>query len=280
MTKSLEQMRSDWDRRAVDDTLYWAYMVHGRQFADLDFYFSDGARHARRMVEPRLAEWGEDPSGKTVLEIGCGIGRLFPGFAQLGFSRIVGVDVSPEMVSRGRKLCPIGSAEFLVGEGDRLAGIESGSVDYCFSYNVLGHLPSRKVFWHNLDEISRVLRPGGFIQAHFRGRHSLKRRIARRIPDSCMPAARFMYRKARMKPARAANRPGPGDPGHMHTWEFGVAIAPSQVSKKLRKMGFWRVRVQTDTDYADGTRSWATGRKRHERRPMTRRWPGLVKLQR
>jgi SAM-dependent methyltransferase len=253
-------MRRDWDRRAVDDALYWVYTVHGRQFGDLGFYYDDGARHAREMVAQGLEQWGEGPEGKTLLEVGCGIGRLFPGFEQLGFSRIVGVDVSPEMVGRARRWCPVSNAEFLLVSGDRLAGIGDASIDYCFSYNVFQHMPDSGVFWRNFEEIARALRPGGFMQAQFRGRHGLKRRVARMAPAPLVPAARFLYRSALMRHRRAPVEQ-PGDPGREQTRELGVAVPPERVSKSLRKMGFADVKVSRDTGYADGRRFWVTGRK-------------------
>ena len=261
MGRSLEQMRRDWDRRAMDDTLYWVYTVHGRRYGTPGFYYEDGARHGRKMVAPRLEDWGQNPEGKTLLEIGCGIGRLFPGFSQLGFSRIIGVDVSPEMVSRGREWCPIRDAEFLLVDGEWLTGVESGSVDYVFSYNVLGHLPSKSILRHNFEEIARVLKTGGYIQAHFRGWHALKRRIARRIPDLFLPAVTYVYRTATMRQFRGVSRPTAADPGHRQTLEFGVAVSPERVSKKIQSLGFSGVKVERDTDYADGSRYWATGRK-------------------
>jgi SAM-dependent methyltransferase len=261
VAKTIDEMRSDWDRRALDDPLYWVYVVYGRQFNDRDFYFKDGASHAVQMVAPHLKDWGQDPSGKTILEVGSGIGRLFPGFAQLGFSRIVGVDVSPEMVSRGQQWCPVAGAEFLIGDGDRLTSVESCSVDYCFSYNVLGHLPSSNIFWHNIEEMCRVLRPGGYLQAHFRGWQSLKRRIARRMPDQLMPAARSLYRAVTLRAVRGAKRHDPGDPGHRRTFEFGAAVSPKRVVKRLRAIGFSDVKTETDPGYVDGSRLWVLGRK-------------------
>lgn len=260
VNKSLEAMRSDWDRRAQDDALYWVYTVHGRKFENLSAYYEDGARHAVTMLTPSLEEWQQDPAGKTLLEIGCGIGRLFPGFSKLGFSRIIGLDVSPQMVSRGREWCPVRDAEFVLVDGDRLTGIESGSVDYVFSYNVFQHLPAASVFWHNMEEMSRVIKPGGYFQFHFRGGYTLKQRVLRRVPDSLLPTVRTLYRKALRKQRL---RPGTDfdDPGGSHTWEFGIAVSPERVSRRLEALGFTGMKIEADIDYSDGMRFWARGRK-------------------
>jgi hypothetical protein len=122
-------------------------------------------------------------------------------------------------------------------------------------------MPDRGVFWRNFEEIARVLRPGGFVQVQFRGRHGLKQRVVRVAPASLVPAARFLYRSARMKRSRRSLQSDPDDPGREQTWELGVAVRPERVLKSLRKMGFADVKVERDTGYADGRRYWVTGRK-------------------
>ena len=261
LTESLDLMRIDWDRRAVHDALYWVYTVHGRKFENVDAYYRDGARHACEMAAPALKDWGRAPQGKTLLEIGCGIGRLFPGFERMGFSRIIGVDISPEMVSRGREWCPSRNAEFLLVDGERLSGVETSSIDFCFSYNVFQHMPEQRIFWSNLREMERVLRPGGYFQVQFRGSYSFKQLAARMLPASVAPKVRFMYRAALLRHPLRPPVSDDDDPGRSRTWELGVAVSPTRVIPGLEAMGFTDVKVTRDTGYSDGRRFWVTGRK-------------------
>ena len=142
------------------------------------------------MVKPALKRLGFSPSGKCILDIGCGVGRLFPGFAEL-FGEIWGIDVSPEMIAQGRKLCPVSQGRLLLGSGGDLKGIEGSSVDYCFSYIVFQHFPNAGILWRYLDEVHMVLKPGGAVQLHFRSSEplSLKKRVERILPASLRPVA-------------------------------------------------------------------------------------------
>ncbi len=99
-----------------------------------------------------------DLAGKTVLDLGCGMGRSSLFFAQCG-ARVIAVDVSRVAVARLERLCAergIANVEAVHGsafEIDRL-----GPVDYAFGAMILHHLEP-------FDEFARVLRaavaPGG-----------------------------------------------------------------------------------------------------------------------
>jgi len=100
------------------------------------------------------------PGGKSWLDFGCGTGEIVTQLAKLGASRVVGVDITPELIERTRL-----RAE-LDGVGDRvqlycgdIVSLEPEPVDIVLSYAVLHHLPDR------LDEvipaIRRWLKPGG-----------------------------------------------------------------------------------------------------------------------
>src|SRR5260370_31426714 len=79
---------------------------------------------------------------ESVLEIGCGTGRLLEPLAR-HFGRVFGVDVSGEMVRRGReRLPPLQQGHFLGGAGQGKFPLPDESFDFCFSYITLPHLPT------------------------------------------------------------------------------------------------------------------------------------------
>ena len=75
--------------------------------------------------------------GKTVLDVGCGVGHLSGFFAERG-ARVVCVDARPENIARLRSLYPGREAHVANVEVDRLS--ELGRFDIVFCYGLLYHV--------------------------------------------------------------------------------------------------------------------------------------------
>lgn len=104
---------------------------------------------------PMEADW-------TCLEIGCGIGRLMMPLSQR-CRRVIGVDLSSRMIRWAKAYlarCP--NVELIVNDGRSLEGVADGSVDFVFSHLAFQHITLFEVVENYLDEIVRVLRPGGY----------------------------------------------------------------------------------------------------------------------
>lgn len=108
----------------------------------------------RGSLEPRVRRFL--PAG-TVLELAPGHGRLVPYLSE-SCDRYVGVDLSAGCVAVCRERFP--GLEFYANDGRSLPMIESGSVDFVFSFFSLIHAESDTVASY-LREFARVLRPGG-----------------------------------------------------------------------------------------------------------------------
>lgn len=154
-----ERMRRDWDERAQHDAFQYVLTKEG-EWREPEF-FASGERDFEALVGPVLERLAFDPKGKAMLELGCGVGRMTRTFAAR-FDRVVGVDVSPEMLRRAKALNPdAGNVEWLLCNGTDLASVESGSLDFAFSYLTLQHVPSSETVLGLIREMLRVLRPGG-----------------------------------------------------------------------------------------------------------------------
>lgn len=100
--------------------------------------------------------------GEVVLDLGSGAGiDCFLAANKVGQSgKVIGVDMTPEMLDRARENAIRGNysnVEFRLGEIENLP-VESGSVDVVISNCVINLSPDkRRVF----DEAYRVLKPGG-----------------------------------------------------------------------------------------------------------------------
>jgi ubiquinone/menaquinone biosynthesis C-methylase UbiE len=237
-----QRMRRDWDLRAQQNAMY--FIDTRREAWDAESFFREGRAEAIALVAPMLDRLDFDPRGRRLLEIGCGIGRLFPGFADL-FAEVWGIDVSAEMVRQGRALCPVPHARFVLGSGADLQGIEESSVDYCFSYIVFQHIPEIRVLWRYLADVRRVLRPGGAFQLHFRADRPLRSRLLLRLPLS-----------ARAAIMRLRRRPLPGDTS---TWT-GAAVAPRRAVARLAGLGFEHIQVVPCHTFSHQS-FWVIGRK-------------------
>lgn len=105
-------------------------------------------------------------SGEAVLDLGCGAG--FDAFiaAQLvgPTGRIVGIDLSPEMVAvakAGLREAKFPQVEFQVASVEALP-FPNASFDVALSNGVLNLIPDKP---GALSEVFRILRPGGRLQA-------------------------------------------------------------------------------------------------------------------
>jgi SAM-dependent methyltransferase len=147
-------MRREWDERARENARH--FIATGESEGVL--FALSGCRDTYRMLEDQHA-WLR-PSMRS-LEIGCGIGRLVQFFARI-FAEAHGIDVSTEMIERGRTyLQDLPNAHLHQGDGTSLAGLADESFDFVVSYVVFQHIPSKDVIASYVKEAWRVLKPGG-----------------------------------------------------------------------------------------------------------------------
>ncbi|WP_046302416.1 MULTISPECIES: class I SAM-dependent methyltransferase [unclassified Mycobacterium] len=99
---------------------------------------------------------GDDPAGKTVLDVGGGPGYFATAFAEAGL-RYIGVEPDPgEVHAAGPR--PAGAAGTFVRASGMALPFADASVDICLSSNVAEHVPRP---WQLGNEMLRVTRPGG-----------------------------------------------------------------------------------------------------------------------
>ncbi|UPV74477.1 class I SAM-dependent methyltransferase [Halorussus limi] len=109
----------------------------------------------RKIVERYFA----DSSG-SVLDVGCGVGRVSSLLHERGFD-VTGIDVSEPLVEKARSLFP--DVEFRV-EDVRDTEFDAESFDYAvFSYYGLDYLLPKVERVAALRELYRVLKPAGIV---------------------------------------------------------------------------------------------------------------------
>lgn len=144
-------MRSDWDRRIAHDYRFW--MSDG--YASDEAMWEAGARDFSIITRDI-----ESSAQKSILEIGCGVGRLLRS-ALAHFGEVTGLDVSQVAIEKASEL--LGEdpkLRLIAGDGDTLTGVETESIDVVFSFAALTSMPVAVIAKY-LREAHRVLKPGG-----------------------------------------------------------------------------------------------------------------------
>jgi SAM-dependent methyltransferase len=135
---------------------------HDRALADA--FDGQAARFERAPVQTdpeaiaRLVRFADLPADALILDAGCGPGLVCRSFLDAGF-RVVGVDLSSQMVERARLRCP--DAERATFRQGSLYEIDPGGpFDACVSRYVLHHVSDPAAFIRRQVEL---LRPGGVL---------------------------------------------------------------------------------------------------------------------
>lgn len=129
----------------------------------VDHYAEAAARVGLWRSEEKIFErvFGHEDS---ILELGCGAGRIAFGLHELGFRNVIGVDYAKEMVRRARHMAKLleYSVPFRVGDATGLEFDDSIFDGVIFGFNGLLQIPKTERRDRALGEILRVLRPGGW----------------------------------------------------------------------------------------------------------------------
>ena len=102
------------------------------------------------------------PEGARLLDVGCGAGRASIALAEMGID-VVGIDLSRTMVAVARQQADLVSVEaaFDIMDVTKLRFPNASFEVALFSYNGIELLPGREGKKRAMEEICRVLKPGG-----------------------------------------------------------------------------------------------------------------------
>jgi SAM-dependent methyltransferase len=152
--------RRDWDERARRGLR----LTVATWYARSDETWREGARRDAAYLMERLPP--DLGPGQACLDLGCGPGRLLPSLAQR-FDRVVGCDVSPEMLRHARE--HVGAQpriELHLTDGRTLAGLHDGAFAFVLANAVFIHL-DRATVETLLRDAARVLARGGLFAGTF-----------------------------------------------------------------------------------------------------------------
>jgi ubiquinone/menaquinone biosynthesis C-methylase UbiE len=142
---------------------YWNAAPCGTQFTDLDRgteAFFDQVERYRYEHQPFMLDACRFTrfNGKSLLEIGCGLGTDSLQFAR-GGAHVTALDLTPESVALAEKHFALRGQKgtFVVGDAENLP-FPDNSFDVVYSFGVLHHTPDTP---KAIREVYRVLKPGG-----------------------------------------------------------------------------------------------------------------------
>jgi SAM-dependent methyltransferase len=157
--RSVDGMRAYWDERARENAAWYVDTSLQFDHPDMARFFANG----ESIVAEALEEAPVTPQGRSLaVEIGSGLGRICLALADR-FDRVVGIDISSEMLERARSLVDHPNVTFELGDGSSLATIEPRSADLVVSFTVFQHMPDPTIIDGYLLEAGRILRPGGVV---------------------------------------------------------------------------------------------------------------------
>ena len=174
----------------------------------------DLLERATREIVVQLERWGILSNDRTVLDIGCGIGRLEVELAPR-VAAVHGIDVSMQMINAALRRCaPLSNVHLLKVTGRDLADYSDRSFDAVIAVDTFPYInqSGAALVERYFAEAQRVLKPGGdFVILNFSygnsdaadnsavrnlaGRHSLKTITAGERPFALWDGVAFHLRK-------------------------------------------------------------------------------------
>lgn len=145
-------------------------------------------------------------TGDSVLDVGCGDGRLLYQFRQR-FKNLIGLEYSAMRLDVARAQLQSLAFRGVCGSAEAMPEIESASVDAIISADVIEHIPD---VYLAADEMFRVLKPGGVLVIN--------------TPNVAFVTKRLRLLRGRFPSTSQANE-GLGsdvlfDGGHLHYFTF------------------------------------------------------------
>lgn len=219
-----------------------AVALGSREFfenADRRFYSWNTPLHDRRPFG-RLFPY-DAYRGKKVLEVGCGMGCMAMNWARQG-AQITAVDLTSTAVQQTRRRLEIFGLTGEVRQADgRKLPFNDGQFDYVYSWGVLHHSAELS---RSIDELIRVLKPGGGFGVMLYHRHSFLDRYIIRYLEGFLH-----YENHFLNELELESRYGDGarEEGNPHTWPITTAEAHKMFGRHSANL---RIDVLgTDLDY-------------------------------
>lgn len=129
----------------MEQKAYWNGVAYKKEFTT-PFHFEEFSEHVAKEAK--------------ILDIGCGYGRTLEQLHQMGYSNLIGIDFSKNMIERGKKQYPY--LDLRVKTQEKIE-LNDESCDAVILFAVLTCIINDQEQINLLREIERVLKPEGIL---------------------------------------------------------------------------------------------------------------------
>lgn len=142
------------------------FLVSGRH--DVEWFLSSGKLGAQSLRDILLKNGADIAGFASILDFGCGAGRVLRHLPALTNARLFGCDYSSKLITWCRANLPV--AEFSISNREERLRYGDSSFDVIYALSVFTHFTeAQHGFW--IDELRRILRPGGYLFLTTHGEH-------------------------------------------------------------------------------------------------------------
>ncbi len=157
---ALQQHKQDWEELGRLHPL--SSVMSNKNNWDTKEFFVTGEREIQDDIE-RATRLGFPRTRETVLDFGCGVGRLTRALSS-HFTQCYGVDIAESMIARANELNQsITGCTFIVNSEPHLRIFSDNSFDMIYSKIVLQHIPNPQIIKSYIAEFVRVLKTDGLL---------------------------------------------------------------------------------------------------------------------
>jgi ubiquinone/menaquinone biosynthesis C-methylase UbiE len=243
--KAVARQKKLWNELAKEDAMrYIDAAATGQARED---FFAQGKKTVQRLCLPFFQREGFDPTGKRMLDLGCGVGRMTRFFSEI-FGEAHGTDISEEMINLARNWNQgRHNLHFDVGNGVDLSIYEDNWFHFVFSNAVLYYLHKKEILLSYIHEVDRVLKAGGYFQLSVTGEWTRAFGIipVHRLLTNWLVKTGLVDWYYRF--ARRFGRPAP----------IGIIVSRSELDDMLHGTSLEIIEMANESGYM-----WCKGRKR------------------
>jgi len=165
--RAAETMRVAYDEDGIRiPPPHLVFLVSGRH--DVGWFLCSGKLGARSLRDILLKNGIDIAAFASILDFGCGVGRVLRHLPALTGARLFGCDYNKRLIAWCRANLPF--AAFSISKAEERLEYNDNSFELIYALSVFTHFTeAQHRFW--IDELRRILRPGGYLFVTMHGKH-------------------------------------------------------------------------------------------------------------